>query len=97
MTKRAEGRMWSENIFEKWDAKYISPVHDECLASVAVKDLYEVLPAMHRCMIAPYGGMVVPIESSISIGPDLYRQIELGSVPSREAIEKGLAEVLKMR
>lgn len=96
-TKLAEGRLWTEGIFEKWDAKYIAPVHDEVLASVAIQDLYEVIPAMHKAMVAPYGGMVVPIESSISIGPDLYRQVELGSVPSREAIAKGLAEVLKMR
>ncbi|HXS30680.1 MAG TPA: DNA polymerase, partial [Steroidobacteraceae bacterium] len=97
-TKLAEGRMWKGKIFFKFDAVCYGPIHDEVVASVRIKDLYEFLPLMHGCMVAAYGGIkVVPITSTISFGPDFYRQIEIGAQPTREAIDKGLKELAKMR
>jgi DNA polymerase I-like protein with 3'-5' exonuclease and polymerase domains/5'-3' exonuclease len=97
-TKLAEGRMWKEKIFFKFDAVCYGPIHDEVVASVRIKDLEEFLPLMHKCMVAPYGGIkVVPITSTISFGPDFYRQIEIGAQPTPEAIAKGLQELAKMR
>jgi DNA polymerase I-like protein with 3'-5' exonuclease and polymerase domains/5'-3' exonuclease len=91
MTKRAEGRMFKARLEQLFDCEIIGPVHDEVLASVAIDDLYGLLPAMHRCMVAPYADMVVPIGSSISFGPSFGVQIEIGNVPSKEAIDSGLA------
>jgi len=44
-------------------------------------------------MVQPYADMQVPVESSISFGPDFYRQIEIGDKPTAEAISKGLEQL----
>jgi hypothetical protein len=72
---------------------YIGPIHDECVVSVAIKDLPKFLPDMHSCMVAQYANMSVPIESSISIGANFGNQIEIGDAPTLEAIAKGLAQI----
>ena len=96
MTKLAEGRMWRAGLVHRFDAQIIGPIHDEVVASVAIEDLHEFIPAMHACMVAPYADMWIPIESSISFGCSFGEQIEVGSVPSKEAIDKGLAELAKL-
>jgi DNA polymerase-1 len=95
MTKMAEGRMWDAGLFFKYDAVCYGPIHDEVVASVRVCDLFEFLPEMHACMVAQYADMWIPVESSISFGKDFYNQHEIGKLPTREAIEKGLAEMNK--
>lgn len=96
MTKLAEGRMWWERLEQKFDCQIYFPVHDEVVASCTIDDLPGFLPIMHRCMTANYAGMKLPIRSSISFGPDLYRQIEIGNEPTIEAIETGLVEYRKL-
>jgi DNA polymerase I-like protein with 3'-5' exonuclease and polymerase domains/5'-3' exonuclease len=93
MTKLAEGRMWQAGLAYRYDAVYVGPIHDEVLWSVKVADLLDFIPDCHACMVAPYGGMHVPIESSISFGRDFYNQIEVGDLPTTEAIKAGLAEL----
>lgn len=95
MTKKAEGRMWDARLEQRFDCEIIGPIHDEVLASVTIADLWEFIPAMHACMVAPYGGMFVPIESSISFGPNFGQQVEIGDTPTAEAIRKGLEELVK--
>ncbi len=93
-TKLAEGRMWDDNLFYDFDAIYFGPIHDECVASVMIKDLPAFLPRMHAAMVANYGGMkAVPIKAGISFGPDFYFQTEIGMAPTPEAIAKGLIEM----
>lgn len=81
MTKLAEGRMWKDGLFFDFDAVCYSPIHDEVVASVLIKDLPEFLPRMHACMVAPYGGMTVPVTSSISFGPSFGVQFEASDQP----------------
>lgn len=93
MTKRAEGRMFRARLEQLFDCEIIGPIHDEVIASVAIDDLYGFIPAMHACMVAPYADMVVPIGSSISFGPNFGVQLEVGNVPSKEAIDNGLKQL----
>lgn len=95
MTKLAEGRMFKARLEQRFDAQIIGPVHDEVVASCTIEDLHEFIPAMHKCMVEQYADMTVPVESSISFGPSFGVQIEIGSFPTKEAIEKGLAELAK--
>lgn len=95
MTKLAEGRAFKARLTQSFDARYIGPIHDEMVWSVAVADLPEFLPALHECMVAPYGGMTIPIESGISFGPNFYEQIEIGMKPTPEAIKAGVEELVK--
>lgn len=96
MTKCAEGRMWDADLDGKFDAKYIGPVHDECLWSVAIPDLENFIPEMHACMTAPYGDMWIPVLGSISFGPSFGQQIEIGTGPTPEAIQAGVAQLREM-
>lgn len=97
MTKLAEGRMWQERLEQKFDCQIYFPVHDEVAASCTIDDLPGFIPAMHKCMTANYANMKLPIRSSISFGPDFYRQIEIGNEPTVEAIETGLVEYRKLK
>ncbi|MDI1360630.1 DNA polymerase [Methylotenera sp.] len=91
MTKLAMGRFWDTRLFQRYDARFIAPIHDENVASVVVDEhTYDFICEMHAAMIAPYGGMTVPIVSEISLGPNFGIQIELGEVPDRELIENAL-------
>ena len=95
MTKLSEGRMWKAKLEQRFDCEIIGPIHDEVIASVALKDLYEFVPAMHSCMAQQYADMFIPVKSSISFGWTFgpTHQIEIGELPTREAIEKGLAQL----
>lgn len=95
MTKLAEGRMWQEGLFFRFDAVCYGPIHDEVVASVMVEDLPKFIPRMHACMVENYAGMRIPIASSISFGPNFYTQYEIGEAPTLEAVEEGLAAMLK--
>lgn len=96
-TKLAEGRMWKEGLFFDYDAVCYGPIHDEVVASVLIKDLHEFLPKMHACMVAPFANMDLEVVSTISFGPNFYRQTEIGPLPTREAIDKGLADMWKAK
>jgi len=93
MTKLAEGRMWRDNLFNEFDAVCYGVVHDEILASVLISDLNEFIPRMHSAMVGGYAEMKLPITSTISFGKNLYRQVEIGKVPSMDAIAKGLEKL----
>jgi DNA polymerase I-like protein with 3'-5' exonuclease and polymerase domains len=93
MTKRAEGRIWQARLEQQFDCEIMFPVHDEIVASVMIEDLLKFIPAMHSCMVQPYGDMMVPIMSSISFGRSFGPafQVDIGELPTEEAILKGLA------
>lgn len=92
-TKLAEGRMWRDNLAYDFDAVCYGPIHDEVVWSVMLEDLYEFLPRCHAAMTAPYANMDLEVVSTISFGPNFYRQTEIGPYPTREAIEVGLLEM----
>jgi DNA polymerase I-like protein with 3'-5' exonuclease and polymerase domains/5'-3' exonuclease len=92
-TKLAEGRMWRDNLSYDFDAICYGPIHDEVVWSVMLEDLYEFLPRCHAAMTAPYANMDLEVVSTISFGPNFYRQTEIGPYPTREAIEAGMLEM----
>ena len=81
---------------DRYDATIIGPIHDEIVASVAIKDLYPFLKEMHACMVAPYADMEIPIESSIEFGPNMQDLVEIGLQPTDEAIAAGLKKLEAM-
>lgn len=91
-TKKASGGAWKRGLVFKYDCEYIGNIHDEVVFSVGTPDLLPFLVDMHGLMVQPYGGMKVPIESSISFGPNfgVDEQIEIGSWPTPEAVAAGL-------
>jgi DNA polymerase I-like protein with 3'-5' exonuclease and polymerase domains/5'-3' exonuclease len=89
-TKLAEGRLWQTRVFSRYDAKYIGPIHDELVSSVVASQCVAFIKEKHAAMVAPYGGMKVPIVGSISLGPNFGQQIEIGDQPDEAKIIKAL-------
>lgn len=90
----AMARVWNAGLCTgKYDARFLFPIHDELCLSVHKDQAVEFIQEVHACMVAPYANMRIPMTSSIALGKDFSCSVEVGTVPSREAIEAGLAEV----
>ncbi len=90
-SKLAMGSMWDRGLFTgRYDAQFIAPIHDECVASVHKDQALAFIKEFHACMAQPYGGMTIPIVSSISIGRDFHKQIEVGDDYDPVAIQAAL-------
>ncbi|VTU31848.1 DNA polymerase I, thermostable [Variovorax sp. PBS-H4] len=96
-SKLSMGEMWDQGLFTgRYDAEFIAPIHDECVASVDAADrdhAVNFIREFHACMAQPYGGMTIPVVSSISIGPDFKHQIECGDEFDEAKIRAALAEI----
>jgi DNA polymerase I-like protein with 3'-5' exonuclease and polymerase domains len=93
-TKLAMAEMWRRGLFDgRYDVEFIATIHDECVASVHRKDVVPFLREFHDCMQTPYGGMEVPIVSSISLGPSFGEQRELGEVFDADLVQAAVDEI----
>lgn len=89
--KTAQGRIWRSKLFERLDARFYFPIYDELVFSVMADQAVEFITEVHPLIAAPYGGMVVPIVASISLGPSFGKQFECGDFVDPAAIRKALA------
>lgn len=93
MTKLAIGRLWESGALFKYDVRFIAPIHDELVTSVAEEDAIEFIRIKHWCMTQPYADMEVPVLGSISIGPDFGHQHECGDWFIEPSIKKALNDI----
>lgn len=89
--KLAMARIWKARLLYTMDARFIGPVHDELVFSVGIDCLVDFITQAHALMVAPYGGMKVPIVSSISLGLNYGDQIEVGDTVDAALIRKTVA------
>ena len=93
-TKLAMGRMWMERLFTgKYRAQFYFPVHDEVVFSVHKDDAVALIQEAHALMVMNYGGMTIPIVSSIAIGTTFLCEIEIGPVPDPVKIQAALDKI----
>lgn len=92
MTKLAMGRAWGARLYDRFDAVFYGPVHDELVSSVSIDDAVEFIREKHRIMTMPYADMKVPIVASISLGRNWGEQIECGDDFDEAAIRAALAK-----
>jgi DNA polymerase I-like protein with 3'-5' exonuclease and polymerase domains len=97
MTKLAMGRLWKQGTYFKYNARFIAPIHDELVSSVARKDAVAFLKEKNAAMTQPYAHMKVPILASISLGPNFGKQIECGDWFIQDRIEKALNDVFEWK
>jgi DNA polymerase I-like protein with 3'-5' exonuclease and polymerase domains/5'-3' exonuclease len=90
--KLAASKMWVRKLFDRFDAIFHFPVHDEMNAS-SDGDL-KFIEEFHSIMLEPYGGMDLPIESSIEIGANFGDLTEIGTVFDVDLIKEKVEEVL---
>ena len=95
MTKLAMARLWKSDFLWKYDTRFIAPIHDELVTSIAAEDAVEAIKIKHECMTAPYSTMAIPILGSISIGKNFGEQIEVGDWFIEENITATLSDLFK--
>ena len=82
--------IWNRRITDRFDCEYRFPVHDEHLFSCSKEDMAEFCREMHAIMIQPYGGLQIPWESSIAIGPSFGEMTEISGFD-----EEKIREIIK--
>lgn len=95
-TKLALASMWRRGLFVpggRYRSRFYAPIHDEVLFSVHRDDAAALIKEAHECMTQAYGGKVIPILSSISLGPNFGIQKELGTTWDPIAINAAIEEV----
>jgi 5'-3' exonuclease len=97
MTKLAMSRLWLSNVYFKYDARFIAPIHDELVSSVHRDHAVDFLREKHWCMTQPYSTMKVPILGSISLGPDFADQTECGDDFIEANIVAALNDIFEMQ
>lgn len=89
-TKTAQARIWRSKILERFDARFLFPVHDELVFSVVADQAADFIEEVHPLIAAPYGGMTVPIVASISLGPNFGIQHEVSDEVNPMLIREAL-------
>lgn len=95
MTKMGMTRLWLSNIYFRYDARFIAPIHDELVSSVVADHAVDFLREKHACMAQKYASMEVPVLGSISVGPDFADQHECGDWFIEENIVAALNDIFK--
>lgn len=74
--KRALGKMYRRGVFDRYDAHFYMPVHDEVVFSVVIEDAFEAIKEVHGIMTETFvEGM--PVVSSIAVGHNYGELIEV--------------------
>lgn len=97
MTKLGMSRLWKSGVFFKYDARFIAPIHDELVSSVAEEHAVDFIREKHAAMTGPYADMQVPIVGSISVGPDFAHQTECGEAFNPAVISKALNAIFQLK
>lgn len=87
-------KVWDSSLLDTFDMQWYMPVHDEAVFSVRADDAVEVIRVMHGLMTEKFLDMV-PSASSIGIGRDFGRLVELGETFSEPHIAATLARLFK--
>jgi len=91
MLKRSMSALWDSGALFRYDARFIAPIHDELVTSVAIEDAAEFIKIKHQCMTIKYM-QEVPEVGSISVGPNFGIQHECGDDYNHDAIMKALGK-----
>lgn len=92
-TKLAIGGLWLEGVYDRYDARFMFPVHDELVSSVNRHDVIDFLREKHAIMTRDYATLGVPAVGSISIGRNFGEQIECGEEFDEARIQAALDKI----
>lgn len=93
MTKLSMCRLWERKVYQRYDARFYFPVHDELVSSVHRDHAVEFIREKHAAMTEAYATLPVPIVGSISIGRNFGEQIECGDEFDEVAIRAALDKI----
>lgn len=92
-TRLAMGRVWRARTFDRYNARWYFPVHDETVFSVHKDDAIAVIKEVHLAMSQKYATQDLPAVASISLGLNWREQIECGDYFDEAAIQRALDEL----
>jgi len=90
--KRTMTDIWRQGILQRTGAKLIAPIYDELVFSVHSSQADNLIMLVHALMTKDIPGMAVPMLAEPSLGVNFGDQIEIGSFPTPELIEKAMAK-----
>lgn len=94
LAKKTLKRLWLSGVFFKLDAVFFAVIHDEVVASVHKDHAVEFIKVLHDAISQPYTpDFPVPFIGSISLGPSLGDQVELGESVDEALIEATLDQM----
>lgn len=94
-TKRAMAALWDSGALFRYDVRFIAPVHDELLTSVAVEDAHEFIKIKHQCMTQKFME-IVPEVADISVGPNFGVQYECGNEYDYDKVQAALDKCFEL-
>ncbi len=93
MLKRLFTMMWQTGIIQDLGVSFILPIHDEVLASVPRKHLFEYIRRTSQLMRLAVPGCSVPMEVDVAIsGISWGHMKEIGANPTQSDIDNALAK-----
>ena len=85
---------WKTHLWRDTQATLLGPVYDEITSSVPIPTIVEYIMRLVEIMSLTPPGHVVPMEASVSLGPNWRDQKELGFHPSEDAINEAIEGAL---
>lgn len=94
LAKKALTKLWKSGVFFKLDAVFFAVIHDEVVASVHKDHAVEFIKVLHDAISQPYTpDFPVPFIGSISLGPNLGDQVELGDTVDEALIQETINQM----
>lgn len=91
MLKRLFTMMWRTGIIQDLGVGFVLPIHDEVLASVPRKNLFEYIRRTSTLMTMPVPGCIVPMEVDVAISSISWGHMkEIGGKPTQADIDAAL-------
>ncbi len=86
--------VWDSDLLERFEFRWMAPVHDEIVVSVVKDHAVEVIRELHSFMVAPFLDGV-PSASSIGLGRNFGDLLELGEVFDPDKINAALVTLFE--
>lgn len=83
----------TQRIAEKTGSTLYAPIYDELVLSCPESKVFELVESLSDIMELDLPGLGMKLSTSVSIGPDWGRQIEIGSRPTEAVVNETLEKI----
>ncbi len=87
------GDLWKQRVFENLDCFFAGTVHDEINANVRKDQVLDFIKIVHPIVCQRYMDFDIEFKSSIEIGPNFGKLVELGEEIDKDKINKVLEKL----
>jgi DNA polymerase I-like protein with 3'-5' exonuclease and polymerase domains/5'-3' exonuclease len=83
------------DVARKTGCTLYAPIYDELVLSCPISMVYELIEMLADIMEMELPGLNIKLDTSVSIGKNWGEQIEIGSRPSKEKVEKTIQKIFE--